>query len=132
MAKRTANQTDVFVGQRVRMARLMAKLSQTTLGEKIGVTFQQVQKYERGGNRISSSRLQQISDVLDKPVSWFFDENPGPRKAEADIVQRMLVAHGGLQVAAAYAGLTDNNDRHLVIALVTRLARKAERVAKAA
>src|SRR5690348_17312488 len=63
--------TDVLVGQRVRMARLMASMSQTELGENIGITFQQVQKYEKGGNRISSSRLAQISEVLGKPVSWF-------------------------------------------------------------
>src|SRR5262245_4774370 len=74
--------TDVLVGQGVRMARLMANMSQTELGEHIGITFQQVQKYEKGGNRISSSRLAQISEVLGKPVSWFFNEGRASPRAK--------------------------------------------------
>ena len=65
---------DVHVGSRVRMRRTLLGLSQTKLGEAIGLTFQQVQKYERGANRIGSSRLFELSQVLDVPVSFFFDE----------------------------------------------------------
>src|SRR5215510_5624067 len=85
--------TDVLVGQRVRMARLMANMSQTELGEHIGITFQQVQKYEKRGNRNSWSRLTQISEVLGKPVSGFFNEGRGKAAAKLDgapdILQRM-------------------------------------------
>jgi transcriptional regulator with XRE-family HTH domain len=65
---------DVHVGSRVRLRRNMLGLSQEKLGEAIGLTFQQVQKYERGANRIGASRLHDLSRVLDVPVSFFFDD----------------------------------------------------------
>ncbi len=64
---------DVHVGSRVRLRRTLLGLSQTQLGEKLGLTFQQIQKYERGANRISASRLYQMTRILDVPVSYFFD-----------------------------------------------------------
>ncbi len=68
------NPIDVHVGTRVRLRRNMLGLSQEKLGEAIGLTFQQVQKYERGANRIGASRLLELSRVLDVPVSFFYDE----------------------------------------------------------
>ena len=68
------NPIDVQVGSRVRLRRNMLGLSQERLGEAIGLTFQQVQKYERGANRIGASRLHELSRVLDVPVSFFFDD----------------------------------------------------------
>src|SRR6266480_1858410 len=68
------NPIDVQVGSRVRLRRNMLGLSQEKLGESIGLTFQQVQKYERGANRIGASRLPDLSQVLDVPVSFFFDD----------------------------------------------------------
>ena len=68
------NPIDVHVGSRVRLRRNMLGLSQEKLGESIGLTFQQVQKYERGANRIGASRLLELSRVLDVPVSFFYDE----------------------------------------------------------
>lgn len=65
---------DRLVGMRVREARRSVKLTQTELGEKIGITFQQVQKYEKGSNRISASTLHQIAASLDRPLAWFFDQ----------------------------------------------------------
>jgi len=70
----TPNPIDVQVGSRVRLRRNMLGLSQEKLGEAIGLTFQQVQKYERGANRIGASRLHELSRVLDVPVSFFFDD----------------------------------------------------------
>ncbi len=67
---------DVHVGNRVRVRRTMLGMSQEKLGESVGLTFQQVQKYESGMNRISSSRLFELSKVLDVPVSFFFDDMP--------------------------------------------------------
>src|SRR5689334_19072685 len=68
--------TDIHVGSRVRLRRTLSGLSQEKLGEAIGLTFQQVQKYERGANRISASRLFALSQALDVPVSFFFDDMP--------------------------------------------------------
>src|ERR671929_943996 len=70
----TPNPIDIHVGSRVRLRRNMLGLSQEKLGESIGLTFQQVQKYERGANRIGASRLHELSRVLDVPVSFFFDD----------------------------------------------------------
>src|SRR5919107_3688638 len=70
----TPNPIDVRVGARLRLRRMMLGLSQEKLAEMIGLTFQQVQKYERGANRIGASRLYELSRVLDVPVSFFFDD----------------------------------------------------------
>ena len=70
------NPIDIHVGKRVRARRTLTGLSQSKLGKAIGTTFQQVQKYERGMNRISSSRLYQIAEVLDVPIPYFFDDLP--------------------------------------------------------
>ncbi len=71
------NPVDVHVGARVRLRRTLLGMSQEKLGDAIGLTFQQVQKYERGANRIGSSRLFDLSRVLDVPIAFFFDEMPG-------------------------------------------------------
>jgi transcriptional regulator with XRE-family HTH domain len=70
------NPVDVYVGARVRLRRTLLGMSQEKLGEAIGLTFQQVQKYERGANRIGSSRLYDLSRVLDVPIGFFFDDMP--------------------------------------------------------
>ena len=70
------NPVDIHVGSRVRLRRTLLGMSQEKLGDAIGLTFQQVQKYERGANRIGSSRLYDLSRVLDVPVSFFFEEMP--------------------------------------------------------
>ncbi|MDY0872822.1 helix-turn-helix domain-containing protein [Dongia rigui] len=77
------NPIDIHVGQRIRQRRTLLGLSQTDLGEAIGLTFQQVQKYERGANRVSSSRLFDLARVLDVPLSWFFEEIPGDVKSKS-------------------------------------------------
>jgi len=76
MAKKTPNPTDRHVGARVRMRRMMLGMSQEKLGDALDLTFQQVQKYEKGANRIGASRLQQISNILQVPVSFFFEGAP--------------------------------------------------------
>jgi transcriptional regulator with XRE-family HTH domain len=74
------NATDRHVGQRVRQRRQELGLSQTALGDSVGLTFQQIQKYEKGTNRISSSRLQQFANILKVGVPYFFEGAPGQRK----------------------------------------------------
>lgn len=89
----TPNPVDIHVGSRVRLRRTLLGLSQEKLGEAVGLTFQQIQKYERGANRIGASRLFEFSRILDVPVSFFFD----------DMAERMKSA----DVTAAF-GLADN------------------------
>ena len=76
MAKKAPNPIDKHVGSRVRMRRMMLSMSQEKLGGALGLTFQQVQKYEKGTNRIGASRLQQISQILQVPVAFFFEGAP--------------------------------------------------------
>src|SRR5208283_3836206 len=76
MAKKAPNPIDKYVGSRVRMRRMMLGMSQEKLAGALGLTFQQIQKYEKGTNRISASRLQAISQILDAPVHFFFDGAP--------------------------------------------------------
>src|ERR1700737_2070799 len=75
-AKKAPNPIDKHVGSRVRMRRMMLAMSQEKLGDALGLTFQQVQKYEKGTNRIGASRLQQISQILQVPVEFFFEGSP--------------------------------------------------------
>ena len=81
--KNVANRIDAHVGSRVRTRRILKGLSQERLGEALGLTFQQVQKYERGANRIGASRLFDIAQVLDVPISYFFDDMPPDVRAIA-------------------------------------------------
>jgi transcriptional regulator with XRE-family HTH domain len=103
--RKTPNPTDRYVGARVRMRRLMLGMSQTALGDSLGVTFQQVQKYEKGTNRIGASRLQQIAGSLQVPVAFFFEELPIPAKAQAGVHAGNANAHAKVQ---ANAGLSPN------------------------
>src|SRR5258707_2708635 len=77
------NPIDIHVGSRVRLRRTLLGMSQEKLGEAIGLTFQQVQKYERGANRVGASRLYDLSRVLDVPVSFFFEEMAAPGESSA-------------------------------------------------
>ena len=76
MSIKAPNPVDKYVGSRVRMRRIMLGMSQEKLGEALGLTFQQIQKYEKGTNRVGASRLQQISEILQVPVSFLFDGGP--------------------------------------------------------
>ena len=84
MAKKQPNPIDVRVGQRVRLRRMTLGVSQEKLGDSLGVTFQQVQKYEKGTNRVSASRLQHIARTLSVPVAYFFDDLPEPKQPSTD------------------------------------------------
>ena len=75
--KKKPNPIDIHVGSRIRLRRTMLGMSQEKLGESLGITFQQIQKYEKGTNRVGASRLQNISSILNVPVSFFFEDAPG-------------------------------------------------------
>ena len=84
MAKKLPNPTDKHVGSRVRMRRMLLSMSQEKLGDALDLTFQQVQKYEKGTNRIGASRLHHIADILQVPVAFFFEDVPGRSKTKND------------------------------------------------
>ena len=128
------NPIDKHVGARVRMRRLMVGLSQGKLGEALDVTFQQVQKYEKGANRIGASRLQQLARVLDVPPAYFFEGAPSSGHsangfAEPDgnsYVVDFLSTNEGLQLNRAFAAIKDPKVRKKILDLVLSLAAGAE------
>jgi len=137
---KSPNPIDRHVGARVRMRRLMVGYSQSKLAESLSVTFQQVQKYEKGANRIGASRLQQLARVLDVPPSFFFEgaptvaasgvgfnEDPG----NAYVVDFLSTAEG-LQLNRAFSAIKDPKLRKTVIDLVERIAYSTEPAPKAA
>ena len=124
MAVRNPNPIDTHVGSRVRMRRLLAGLSQEKLGEALGLTFQQVQKYEKGSNRIGASRLQQISKVLQVPPSFFFEDAPTEDASvedgfsESTNIVNFLSTVEGLQLNKAFARIKDAKVRKKIVELV--------------
>ena len=125
------NPIDLHVGSRVRMRRMLLGLSQEKLGEALGVTFQQVQKYEKGMNRIGASRLQDIAKILDAPPSFFFEDAPTatgeiqPGFAEgksAGFVVEFLSTVEGLQLNKAFATIKDPKVRKRIVDLVVAIA----------
>ena len=136
--KRSPNAIDIHVGSRIRLRRTLLGMSQGKLGDAIGLTFQQVQKYERGANRISSSRLFDLARVLDVPLAYFFDEmsastsarSPGRLRGMAN--QRPppfkldpMAKRETLELVRAYYRITDPRVRKRVFELTKSLA-KAE------
>ena len=83
MKQRSAGKPDIELGKRIRLRRVEQKISQTELGDKLGVSFQQVQKYEKGVNRVGAARLQQIATALDVPVTFFYDGDGKAREVES-------------------------------------------------
>jgi transcriptional regulator with XRE-family HTH domain len=129
MTKRDPNFVDRHVGNRVRMRRLLVGMSQEKLGELLGITFQQVQKYEKGSNRVSASRLYQISRVLGVPVQFFYDELKGDdnpsgfaESAGADAIAGALQSPDGVQIARIFSETTDPDKRKLILNAVKLLA----------
>jgi transcriptional regulator with XRE-family HTH domain len=127
MAKKLPNPIDKHVGSRVRMRRMMLGMSQSTLADGLDLTFQQVQKYEKGTNRISASRLQQISNILQVPVSFFFEGTPGQSKAKDDApslayVTDFLATRNGLALTKAFMEIKDAKLRRNIVHLVEELA----------
>ena len=121
------NPVDKHVGGRVRMRRMMLSMSQEKLGNALGLTFQQVQKYEKGTNRVSSSRLQQISQILQVPVSFFFEGLPtaGSNTHSApspEYVNDFLATSDGLNLTAAFVRIKSSKTRRRIVDLVEEIA----------
>jgi transcriptional regulator with XRE-family HTH domain len=133
--KKVPDPIDKHVGSRVRMQRVLMKMSQEKLGEALGLTFQQVQKYEKGTNRIGASRLQQISKTLNVPPSFFFDGAPTPagetqsgfcEDTTSQYVVDFLSTAEGLALNRAFSRIKDPKVRKRVVDLVSTLAESAE------
>jgi transcriptional regulator with XRE-family HTH domain len=129
MIKKAPNPIDKHVGSRVRMRRVLIGMSQEKLGEALGLTFQQVQKYEKGTNRIGASRLQQISTILGVSVSFFFEGAPGEESGKSGLsdsgssayVVDFLSTTEGLQLNKAFVRIKDPKVRRRVVDLVATL-----------
>jgi len=115
---------DKHVGKRIRQRRKSQKISQTELAAKLGVTFQQVQKYERGANRISASRLWETAHALDTPTAWFFEgfEKAGGNEEPADELVRFLNTTEAFGLGEAYIRLPSDNHRRCLLDLMRSLA----------
>jgi transcriptional regulator with XRE-family HTH domain len=130
MTKKTPNPTDKYVGSRVRMRRMMLGMSQEKLGDALGLTFQQVQKYEKGTNRIGASRLQQIAHFLQVPVSFFFEGAPDlPARPAGTMedptpsyVSDFLATSDGLALTKAFMRIKDPKLRRRIVDLVSQIA----------
>jgi transcriptional regulator with XRE-family HTH domain len=130
---RRPNPIDVHVGSRVRFRRMLLGMSQEKLGEKLGLTFQQIQKYEKGINRIGASRLFDLAQVLGVPVQFFYEEAPAgepsqllpqgfaERPTESSIVE-FLRSRDGLELNKAFVRISDAKARRAIVDLVRSLA----------
>src|SRR5712671_4681311 len=121
MAKKVPNPVDKHVGSRVRMRRMMLGMSQEKLGDVLGLTFQQVQKYEKGTNRISASKLHHISQILQVPVPFFFEGVPGGVDGAAEspsYVNEFLATSDGLALTKAFMRIENAKLRRLIVHLV--------------
>jgi transcriptional regulator with XRE-family HTH domain len=130
MAKKAPNPIDKHVGSRVRMRRMMLSMSQEKLGDALGLTFQQVQKYEKGTNRIGASRLQQISQILQVPVAFFFEGAPNlqpqldgmPAAPSPTYVADFLATSDGLALTKAFMRIKEPRLRRRIVDLVEEIA----------
>jgi len=124
------NPVDVHVGGRLRLRRTLLGLSQEKLGDAIGLTFQQVQKYERGANRIGASRLHQLSQVLEVPVAFFFEgltDPSGRGEAECSEDDDPLLKRETLELVRAYYRIADPQVRRRIFELTKTLGESPSR-----
>ena len=127
---RMPNPVDLHVGARIRMRRKILGVSQEKLADDLGLTFQQVQKYERGANRVSASKLYEIARSLQAPISYFFDGLADPLAAEAEVagtgedrfVHDFLMTTEGLELAAIFPKIKRGRVRRKVLDLVRAMA----------
>jgi transcriptional regulator with XRE-family HTH domain len=122
---RRPNSADIGLGESIRAHRLIAGMSQSDLAGRLGVSFQQVQKYEKGTNRVGAGRLPQIAEIFDIPIAALFEVNantsPGERKGTAPV--KLLPDRSTLKLLVAFGGIAHPEIRHCLIDLVDTIAR---------
>jgi transcriptional regulator with XRE-family HTH domain len=121
--KRQPTSADRQVGESIRAYRLLASMSQGDLASKIGVTFQQVQKYEKGTNRVGAGRLPQIAEILGVPIGALFKDHAGTDPVPV----RLVTDTAAVKMLTAYADITDRSVRRNLSELVDRIARSAKK-----
>ncbi len=132
MNRRKPDPIDVHVGTRIRTRRRLIGMSQTGLGNLLSVTFQQVQKYEKGTNRVGSSRLAHIAEVLDVPISFFFEDDPsrkgmiGSQNIAVDPVGHFIGTKDGLDLNRAFFLIKDERIRRSIIKMAETLAKSSQ------
>jgi len=116
MTKRTQTPVDVYVGNRIRTRRHLLSMSQSDLAEKVGITFQQIQKYEKGVNRCGGSRLAAIATALETSVAFFFDGAPGHDVTDTapDFTSVFLANSRGFELARLFAGMNAASQSALI------------------
>jgi transcriptional regulator with XRE-family HTH domain len=133
VVSKSPDPVDKHVGLRVRIRRMLVGMSQEKLGEALGLTFQQVQKYEKGANRIGASRLQQIASILSVPVDFFFEGAPGlavqaggmSDGADSQYMAEFLGSAEAIQLNRAFMAISDPAVRRRIVELVVTLAADA-------
>ena len=119
MKQRSAGKPDIELGKRIRLRRVEQKISQAELGDKLGVSFQQVQKYEKGVNRVGAARLQQIATALDVPVTFFYDGDGKAREVESLL---FLDSSFSLRLLRAYSKIKDQTVQRQLVSLMESIA----------
>jgi len=134
MSVKAPNPVDRYVGSRIRMRRIMLGMSQEKLGDALGLTFQQVQKYEKGTNRVGASRVQQIAQILQVPVSFLFDGGPGANLTADGLseapssayVADFLATSEGLALTRAFTRISDAKLRRSIVDMVEQIAAREQ------
>jgi transcriptional regulator with XRE-family HTH domain len=133
MSAKSPDKIDMEVGERICAQRQTAKISQTALADQLGVTFQQVQKYEKGVNRVGAGRLTKIAHVLGVPVGSLFgtdEDNVATRPQGADSPLKLLTVSGALRLLRAYGKLQDGEMRRSIVDMIERVAAQPMKGAK--
>lgn len=130
--QREPDATDIYVGKRIRMRRLALDMNQTKLADAVSLTFQQIQKYEKGTNRVSASRMQQFAQILKVPISFFFEGSPaakvpgggkvsGKAAVSPAYVNDFLASRDGQTIIKAFTQIEDKKLRRSIVFLVEQL-----------
>jgi transcriptional regulator with XRE-family HTH domain len=120
MKQRSAGKPYIEMGKKIRLRRTELKISQATLGEKLGVSFQQIQKYEKGVNRVGAARLQQIATALDVPVTFFYEKHDGGSTEVESLL--FLDSAFSLRLLRAYSKISDQATQRQMVALMETVA----------
>jgi len=123
MNKRSCDPHDMEVGRRIRVRRLARHMSQTDLANQLGLTFQQVQKYEKGMNRVGAGRLKRIAEILDAPITYFYSASDMPDSKTADILGFVDNART-LRLIRAYSHIEDPQLQQALLELTEQIARE--------
>lgn len=125
MSRKSTTDTDQIVGRNIRIYRLAKGLTQSALGEKLGITFQQIQKCEKGTNRVGSGRLFQIAGILGVSVMALFEGAVESHRGGEPSPMALLAEPLGLRLAQAFSGITDKQTCHALVVLVELMRRQA-------